>query len=356
MTHTNENRSERRQPCGAANTAITPIQGQREFTHAARTPQPPCKHLNRARRLTAPTMNPVNGIINPRAALLDVLHAHGIAPVDPSVIVADGTLHRFDVEDDRRGTRNGWAVLHRDHGAGGSWKSGVTCIWSSKATTRMTRQEKDEHFRLIRQAKAEAQRQREAEQHAAAERAAMLWEKAAPAKADHPYLVKKRIPPGNARQSGDLLVLLIEDVNGNTRSLQYIGPDGTKRMLSGGAKRGHFIVAAGALPADLIVIAEGFATATTASTQFPGAAVLAAVDAGNLEPVALAIRAKFAAAEVLIVADDDRLTPGNPGLTKARVAAAAVGGKVARPVWPDGAPEGLSDFNDLAAWLVEMQA
>jgi putative DNA primase/helicase len=301
-------------------------------------------------------MNPVNGIINPRAALLEVLRFHGIAPVDPSIIVADGTLHRFDVEDDRRGTRNGWAVLHRDHGAGGSWKSGVTCTWSSKATTRMTRQEKDEHFRLIRQAKAEAQRQREDEQRAAAERAAMLWEKAAPARTDHPYLVRKRIAPGNARQSGDLLTLKIEDVNGAIHSLQFIAANGTKRMLAGGAKRGHFILVSGSLPADLIVIAEGFATAMTAASQFPGAAVLAAVDAGNLEPVAMAIRAKYPAAQIVICADDDRKTDGNPGLTKARAAAAAVGGKLVRPVWPDGAPESLSDFNDLAAWLVEAQA
>lgn len=53
----------------------------------------------------------------------------------------------------------------------------------------------------------------------------------------------------------------------------------------------------------------------------------------------------------VIVADDDRLTPGNPGLTKARAAAAAVGGKVARPIWPDGIPIEASDINDAAIYL-----
>jgi putative DNA primase/helicase len=294
--------------------------------------------------------------MTPAAGLLDALRAAGINPIDPGEIVADGTLRRFRADGDKPGTRNGWAVLHQDHGAGGSWKSGAVCSWSSKSTTRMTRQEKDEHFRLIRQAKAEAQRQREAEQHAAAERAAMLWARATPAKPGHPYLTQKRIPPGNARQAGDLLVLRIEDVDGNTRSLQYIGPDGSKRMLSDGAKKSHFILVAGALPADLIVIAEGFATAATVASQFPGAAVLAAIDAGNLEPVALAIRARYPAAEIVIATDDDRLTAGNPGMTKARAAAGAVHGKLVRPVWPDGAPESLTDFNDLAAWLVEVSA
>jgi putative DNA primase/helicase len=291
--------------------------------------------------------------IDPVSGLLDAMHAAGIAPANPGVLVADGALRRFRVEGDKPGTLNGWAVLHRDHAAGGTWKGGATCTWSAKSTARMTRQEKDEHFRLIRQAKAEAQRQREVEQHAAADRASMLWSKATPAKPDHPYLVRKRIPGGNARQQGDLLVLRIEDAGGNTRSLQYIGPDGTKRMLSGGSKKGHFIIVAGSLPAGLIVIAEGFATASTVATQFPGAAVLAAIDAGNLEPVALAIRAKYPAAQITICADDDRLTPGNPGLSKARAAAVAVSGKLAWPKWPDGAPDTATDFNDLAAWLIE---
>lgn len=294
--------------------------------------------------------------MNPVIGLIDALRAHGIEPADPGVIAADGVLHRFQIGGDKRGSKNGWAVLHADHGAGGSWKTGTSCAWSAKSTTRMTRQEKDEHFRLIRQAKGEAQRQREAEQHAAAARAAALWDRATPATAGHPYLVRKRIPPGNARQAGDLLALRIEDVNGNIRSLQFISSDGTKRMLSGGAKRGRFVLVAGSLPAPIVVIAEGFATASTAATQFPGAAVLAAVDAGNLEPVAMAIRAKFPAAQIVVVADDDRLTPGNPGMTKARAAAGAVGGKLVRPVWPDGAPESLTDFNDLAAYMMEVSA
>lgn len=294
--------------------------------------------------------------MNPVSGMTDALRAHGIGPTDPGVIVADGALHRFQIDGDKPGSKNGWAVLHQDHGAGGSWKSGAFCSWSSKATAKMSRAEKDAHFQMIRQAKAEAQRQREAEQQAAAERASLLWAKTTRANPDHPYLVRKRIQPGNAHQSGDLLVLRIEDVNGGTRSLQYISGDGTKKLLRDGIKKGCFILVDGSLPADLIVIAEGFATAMTAATQFPGACVLAAVDAGNLEPVAVAIRAKYPASEIVIVADDDRLTPGNPGMTKARAAAGAVGGKLVRPVWPDGAPESLSDFNDLASWLVEVSA
>ena len=288
---------------------------------------------------------------DPVAGLLEQMRVVGIEPTDPGVIVADGVIHRFRVEGDKPGTLNGWAVLHADHGAAGSWKAGATCGWSSKSTARMSRTEKDVFHAAMRQAKAEAQRQREVEHQLAAERAANLWSKAKPASADHPYLVRKRIEPGNARQSGDLLALKIEDIDGNTRSLQYIGPDGAKRMLSGGAKRGHFITVAGSLPAEVIVIAEGFATASTVATRFPGAAVLAAIDAGNLLPVADAVRHRYPDAPIVIAADDDRLTEGNPGLTKAREAAAAVGARLIRPAWPEGAPESLTDFNDLAVFM-----
>jgi putative DNA primase/helicase len=293
---------------------------------------------------------------DPVTGLLDALRAHGIEPADPGDIVADGVLHRFQIGGDKSGSKNGWAVLHADHGAGGSWKSGASCSWSAKSAARMTRAEKDAFHAAMRLAKVAAQREREAEHQAAAERAEMLWSKARPASLDHPYLARKRIQPGDARQAGDLLVLKIENADGNTRSLQYIGPDGSKRMLSDGAKKGHFIIVSGALPAAIVVIGEGFATCATVATQFPGAAVLAAIDAGNLEPVAVAMRAKFPAAEIVVCADDDRLTAGNPGMTKARAAAAAVHGKLVRPVWPDGAPESLTDFNDLASWLLEVPA
>ena len=293
---------------------------------------------------------------DPVAGLLDAMRAAGIEPADPGLIVADGILHRFRVEGDKSGSLNGWAVLHHDHGAAGTWKGGATCTWSSKSTSRMSRSERDAFYAKVREAKAEAQRQREVEQQHAADRAAELWSKTRPASPSHPYLVKKRIEPGNARQQGAVLVLRIIDIDGNLRGLQYIGPDGAKRMLSGTNKKSHFIGVAGSLPADLIVIAEGFATASTVAREFPGACVLAAIDAGNLEPVARAVRAGHPAAQIVVAADDDRATPGNPGLTKAREAAAAVGGTLIRPAWPEGAPDDLSDFNDLGAWLMEVSA
>jgi putative DNA primase/helicase len=58
--------------------------------------------------------------------------------------------------------------------------------------------------------------------------------------------------------------------------------------------------------------------------------------------VARALRVKFPKARITIAADNDTHTAGNPGLTRAREAAKAVGGFVVIP------PEPFNDFNDVA--------
>ena len=40
------------------------------------------------------------------------MRAHGVPSIDE--IVADGRLHRYRVEGDKAGKRNGWYVLHAD--------------------------------------------------------------------------------------------------------------------------------------------------------------------------------------------------------------------------------------------------
>jgi putative DNA primase/helicase len=61
---------------------------------------------------------------------------------------------------------------------------------------------------------------------------------------------------------------------------------------------------------------------------------------GNLLAVAQALRAADPGAKIILAADNDAKTPGNPGLTAAKKAAAAVGGLLA-------VPPTAGDFNDL---------
>ena len=68
----------------------------------------------------------------------------------------------------------------------------------------------------------------------------------------------------------------------------------------------------------------------------------------NLEPVARAIRAKLPDARIVVCADDDYRTDGNPGVAHATAAARAVGGALALPHFGADRPDGATDFNDLA--------
>ncbi|WP_246237672.1 hypothetical protein [Caldichromatium japonicum] len=72
-----------------------------------------------------------------------------------------------------------------------------------------------------------------------------------------------------------------------------------------------------------------------------------AFNAGNLLPVARALRAKFPGLYLIVCADDDAMTDGNPGLTKAHEASQAVGGLLAVPDFGAQRPGGATDFNDL---------
>jgi putative DNA primase/helicase len=99
-------------------------------------------------------------------------------------------------------------------------------------------------------------------------------------------------------------------------------------------------------PKGVLIVCEGFATGASIH-EATGHAVAVAFNAGNLEAVALAMRAKFPALRLTLAADDDHLTTGNPGMTKATAAARAVGGLVAVPVFPGDRPDKATDFNDL---------
>jgi putative DNA primase/helicase len=76
--------------------------------------------------------------------------------------------------------------------------------------------------------------------------------------------------------------------------------------------------------------------------------VAVAFDAGNLAAVAKVLRQRYPAALLVLCGDDDRATEArtgtNTGRVKAEAAARAVSGFTA---FPEGLPEGASDFNDM---------
>ncbi|MFG7107862.1 PriCT-2 domain-containing protein, partial [Burkholderia pseudomallei] len=197
-------------------------------------------------------------------------------------------------------------------------------------------------------------------QQAASALAESIWSAAEPAPAGHPYLVRKRIPADALRvYRGNLsigtaacdsaLVIPARDADGTLRTLEFILTDGQKRYLPNGRKAGCFSLIGDAV-SSVLLIGEGYATCATlaAATGYP---VAVAFDTGNLHAVATALRGQYPDARIVVCADDDHTTNGNPGVTKARAAADAVGGAVTVPDFGPNRPAAGTDFNDLAAHL-----
>lgn len=263
--------------------------------------------------------------------------------LEPPRYIEPGRWLRFPGMSKNSGNRAGWCYLFPDEKAGvfGCWASSLSKIWHAEQR-HFTQKERA----ALRQKIAEAKHRAELEQAEtwahAARRALDIWHEAEAASPHHEYLKMKAVAPHCARQSGPRLVLPIVGWDGVLSSLQFISPDGEKRMLKGGRKRGRFIPVHGRRGANKIFIGEGFATVATLAEAEPEALTLAALDAGNLEPVALETRKRNPTAEIVIAADADAV-----GISKARAAAIACAGQVAVPVFPMGS-EG-SDWNDLAA-------
>lgn len=262
--------------------------------------------------------------------ILDAMRAAGCAPLRPR-IVCDGAIHRDRDERDKAGSKNLWYVCHTSphpHGAFGSWRTGETHTWAVQPDKPMSPAARSEQHRQVE----DMRRQRHGEEAkiraAARAKAARLWNLAKPPAAAHPYLAQKKVKAWGLRQLHDALVVPARDAAGQLHTLQFIGPDGAKRFLTGGRISGCYFAIG--RPSETLLLAEGYATAATLF-EATGHAVACAFNAGNLEPVAKALRAKFPDAALIICADDDRNTPGNPGLSRAQEAAWAVRGLVAVP-------------------------
>ena len=144
------------------------------------------------------------------------------------------------------------------------------------------------------------------EQLEAQGKALKLWTGAKPANPTHPYLVKKQIKPHHLRQFKEILLVPMQNEDGELWNCQLIFPDGTKRFLRGGRTKGLFTTI-GEIPESggRIYIVEGFATGATIH-QLIGKPVFVAFSASNLPAVAKTIRRAFPQAEIILAADDDQ--------------------------------------------------
>lgn len=285
------------------------------------------------------------------AAFADAIRAAGLTP--PEQIEADGELHRFS-SSGKRGDESGWYVLHLDGvpaGSFGCWRAGLLSSWCAKAANEMTQAERAAHRQRVEQMKQQRDAEQQQRQQEAQVEAARRWEVAAPATV-HDYLSRKGIQAHGARIAGGLLLVPMRDADGVLWNVERISPEAgaAKKGLFGGRRKGLFHPIGDYQEGGALVICEGFATGASIR-EATGHPVAVAFNAGNLEAVALALRAKFPRARLILAADDDwKRTEGNIGMDKATAAARAVGGRLAMPRFPkDCRPDDATDFNDLHA-------
>ena len=282
-------------------------------------------------------MTPINEF---KTAML----AAGLTP--PDAIIDDGMIHRFSTNG-KPHDESGWYCLHTDGLAAGSfgdWRTGLTQTWCSKSDTAMTPAERQANRERVQA----MQRQREADlaqrHQQAAQGAAKRWAAAAPC-TQHPYLERKGVKPHGTKIEGDNLLLPLRTTDGVLHSLQTIAPDGSKMFMPGGRVKGCYFAIG--RPDGSVIVCEGVATGASVH-EATGSAVAIAFNAGNLLDVSTALRKKYPALKIILAADDDHMTAGNPGLTKARAAALAVGGCLATPeFFGHDRGDRDSDFNDL---------
>lgn len=206
------------------------------------------------------------------------------------------------------------------------------------------------------QKEAEAARQREADKAAA--RAQNAW-RVYQQDGQCDYLTKKKVKAYGVRfdhKGAGTMAVPMMDVKGQIQGLQIIrgsnspaGKPSKQYWPQGLSKVGHFHLIG--MPVDVCLVAEGYATAASIH-EATGLPIAVAFDAGNLKPVCEAIQKHYPKTKIVICADDDYLTEGNPGVTKAQQAALTVGGAWVKPDFSvagrdirDG--KKLTDFNDL---------
>ena len=273
-------------------------------------------------------------------------------------LIADGKIQRCDVVG-KKGGRDGAYLLnlYPNFAAGGfqNWTDGAGWQkwWYRKPGWTPTPEEQAEIDEAIEQARTEAEKERAEAEAVALAKARRMWADANLASPEHPYCARKGVKPDGLRSwrfADGTTSLLVPVLDGEEKlmSLQYIPEEGKKKFKRdcrvGG---GHFWVCEpSADPAGTICICEGWATGESIyqATQHN---VVIAFFAGNMLAVAEWVRARNPQAKIILCADDDWRTEGNPGLTKAREAAAKVNGYLAVPKFDANRGEKDTDFNDM---------
>ena len=287
----------------------------------------------------------------------DILHSFAeclrVAGLEVETVQADGLLHRCGTTDRPR-RKDGAYKAFLDAPASlwwKNWRTGDEGTWTARPEKELTAAQRKALHERIRVIRAHNEAEQARRWQAAAKLAISIWNHASPVGDNHPYLQRKEVPAIGLRQTEDgRLIVPVLNPSGRIQSLQFILPEkpaeGTdKFFLKGGRTAGGFFSFSteDRKKDGPLLIAEGYATAISLHLA-TGYACLVAFKAGNLKAVAVMARERYAKREIILCADNDTETQGNPGKKMASLAAQAVGGKLAVCPVHEGK---ATDFNDL---------
>jgi putative DNA primase/helicase len=237
-----------------------------------------------------------------------------------------GCMVRCKVDGERE--KRGWYALHELQTDGGDllivgsygvWRgndNGATKIELRKRE--ISAEQRDSLRRRLAEDRKRADLIRKGEQERAAQAAAKAWAKCA-ASGDCDYLARKGVGAHGVRfTASGAMVIPVLDVGGKVHALQIIrsAAEAKKRdklqkefWPRGAAKKGHFHLIG--IPQHVVIVVEGYATGATVH-EATGLPVAIAFDAGNIAPVAAALRKRYKQARILIGADDDTFAKCGP--------------------------------------------
>jgi putative DNA primase/helicase len=260
----------------------------------------------------------------------------------PEIIEADGRIHRFADDPNRPASKAGWYVIHlhpSPHGAFGTHRDSEIHAWSigdntapqTAAEIEAAQRGRIEKDLLTNRLRADA-----------ASKASELLA-AAVETGSHDYLLRKQIGAGLV--TDDKLLVPLSDGTTSIINAQAIHTDGTKLFMPGGRVKGCFHVIGSIEKAPRILLCEGYATGRTLhlATSLP---TVCAMNCGNLAAVAERLLAIAPKAGLMVCADNDAWTNGNPGVTHGLETARRHKARFTVPVFTNPT-KGQTDFNDL---------
>lgn len=256
-------------------------------------------------------------------------------------IIGDGTIHRFSTGN--RGHKDGWYVFHGLAGAFGDWSRDIHEKWSLQGES-LPPQDKEKLSEQIRRTQEHAKKEKLRKYEETAILALEKWNSFSEIGIS-PYLEKKKVKPFGVRFRQNYLIIPLKDAAGKLWSLQWIGPEGTKRFLPGGRKKGCFHSIGKLEDGKPFIIVEGYATGASI-TMATGWPTVIAFDAGSLGPVIEELKRVYPKSPLLIAGDEDCWKERNIGREKAEEAAHKYGCSLVFPQFKNTETH-PTDFNDL---------